>query len=207
MNAEIKNLNPYYSPFLYRWGQRITRSFFHLATGYDVRGLDHIPMERMPIIFAANHRSLMDPPLLGCIIPRPIFYFAKEELFNVPFVGWYIRRVNSFPVRRSAHDVGALKTSLAVLNAGYPLLLFPEGGRRLEPHTQWKARAGVGMLAAKTGATVIPVGIVNSENVTHFAKVYVRFGKPMPPPADTGGETYQRFADDVMSRIQELCHE
>jgi len=205
VSADIETLNPYYSPLLYRWGQRMCWSFFRMAARCDVKGLENIPHEKRAIIFAANHRSLIDPPLLGCIIPRPIFYFAKEELFKIPFIGWYIRRVNSFPVRRSAHDVGAFKTSLAVLSAGYPLLLFPEGGRRLDPQTQWRARAGVGMLAAKTQALVIPVGIVNTEHLSHLAKVRVRFGTPMQPPADTGGNAYQHFADDVMTRIQELC--
>jgi 1-acyl-sn-glycerol-3-phosphate acyltransferase len=203
--ADIETLNPYYSPNLYRWGQRFCWSFFRTVGRCEVTGLENIPMEKRAIIFAANHRSLIDPPLLGSIIPRPIFYFAKEELFKIPFVGWYIRRVNSFPVRRSVHDVGALKTSLAVLTAGYPLLLFPEGGRRLDPRMQWKARAGVGMLAAKTGALVIPVGIRNTEHMNRLAKVRVRFGTPIPAPADTGGEVYQHFADQVMSRIQELC--
>jgi 1-acyl-sn-glycerol-3-phosphate acyltransferase len=203
--TDIEALNPYYNPFLYRWGQRLCWSFFRVAGRCAVTGLERIPKEKRAMIFAANHRSLIDPPLLGCIIPRPIFYFAKEELFKVPFVGWYIRRVNSFPVRRSLHDVGAFKTSLSVLNAGYPLLLFPEGGRRLDPRTQWKARAGVGMLAIKTGALVIPVGIVNTQNLNHFAKVRVHFGAPMTAPEDTGRDVYQHFADQVMARIQELC--
>ena len=116
-----------------------------------------------------------------------------------------IRRVNSFPARRSAHDVSAFKTSLAVLEAGYPLLLFPEGGRRLDPRTQWVARPGVGMLAAKTGAIVIPVGIRNAQHLHRLAKIRVRFGTPMAAPADTGGDVYQRFTDQVMTRIQELC--
>ena len=58
---------------------------------------------------------------------------------------------------------------MEVLKAGYPLLLFPEGGRRLDPRRQWEARAGVGMLAAKTAASVIPVGIKNAEHLKRLA--------------------------------------
>lgn len=205
MGVEISALNPYYSPFLYHWGQRVCWSFFRTMWRTEVRGLENIPQERRAIIFASNHRSFIDPPLIGSIVPREIFYFAKEELFGIPFVGWYIRRVNSFPARRSVHDVGAFKTALAVLHGGYPLLLFPEGGRRLDPKKQWVARAGVGMLAAKTQALVVPIGLTNTDQIGHFAKVRVVFGKPMHPPQDEGGQTYQDFTNQVMVRIKELC--
>jgi 1-acyl-sn-glycerol-3-phosphate acyltransferase len=204
--VDVRSLNPYYSPFLYRWGQRVCGSIFRTVWRCDVRGIEHVQtLPPGPVIFAANHRSYIDPPLIGSLVPHTIFYFAKEELFAIPLIGWYIRRVNSFPVRRSAHDVGAFKTALDVLHAGYPLLLFPEGGRRLDPRKQWAARAGVGMLAAKTGASVIPVGLLNTEKLGRLAKIEVRFGAPIPAPGDTGGESYQNYADLVMSRIRELC--
>jgi len=84
------------------------------------------------------------------VIPYHVNYFAKEELFEIPVVGWYIRRVNAFPVNRNEADVGAVKTAQRILEAGEGLVLFPEGGRRRDPKRQWQAKSGVGLLACTT---------------------------------------------------------
>jgi len=64
---------------------------------------------------------------VGSAIPYPVHFFAKEELFKIPVLGWYIRRVNAFPVNRGQGDIGAVKTAQRVLEAGEGLVLFPEG--------------------------------------------------------------------------------
>jgi 1-acyl-sn-glycerol-3-phosphate acyltransferase len=201
----FREVNPVYSAFLYAFGKNAQAAAFKLLWRRKVRGLENVPSFGTPVIFAANHRSLTDPSNVGSCLPYPIFYFAKEELFHIPLLGWYIRRVNSFPVRRHENDVGAFKTAVDVLKLGGGLMLFPEGGRRLDPTRQWKAKAGVGMLACKTGAQVIPVGIKNADHLSKFPTLEVIFGKPIFPPPTANGDTYQRLADDVMSRIKELC--
>jgi 1-acyl-sn-glycerol-3-phosphate acyltransferase len=197
--------NPYYSPALYFLGKHFTANLFRVVWRRRVFGLENIPPAGTPVIFAANHRSLTDPNMAGSAVPYPLFYFAKEELFNVPLLGWYIRRVNAFPVRRTEHDVGALRQAAEILRKGGGLMLFPEGGRRLDPRRQWKAKAGVGMLACMTGARVIPVGIRNNDRLARLPRVTVRFGKPIFPPAASGREDYQKLADTVMDHIRELC--
>ncbi len=201
--ARIK-ANPYYSPHLYFLGKHISGSLFDILWRRRVRGMEHIPPPGQAVIFAANHRSLADPNLVGSAVPYPIHYFAKEELFHIPLVGWYIRRVNAFPVKRVEHDVGAFKTAQRVLRNGEGLLLFPEGGRRLDPSRQWQVKPGVGMLACKTGAWVVPVYVKNSENFTRFGRIEVIFGPPLRPPADYTRDTYQSFSQQVMDKIREL---
>ncbi len=201
----FRDVNPVYSPTLYFVGKHLQAMVFRLLWRRKVRGLENVPPFGTAVIFAANHRSLTDPSNVGSSISYPIFYFAKEELFHVPVIGWYIRRVNSFPVQRKEHDVGALKTALEVLKHNGGLMMFPEGGRRLDPARQWKAKAGVGMLACMTGAQVIPVGIRNAERLSSLPRLEVTFGKPIFPPKDGNHEVYQRFADEVMLRIKELC--
>jgi 1-acyl-sn-glycerol-3-phosphate acyltransferase len=159
------------------------------------------------VIFAGNHRSLADPNLIGSAIPYPVNYFAKEELFAIPLLGWYIRRVNAFPVNRVQTDVGAVKTAQKVLAAGEGLVLFPEGGRRLDPKKQWQAKSGVGMLACSTGAVVVPVGVWNSENFTKLKRVEVRFGKPITPPQESSKEAYQGFSQKIMDEIRKLVEQ
>jgi len=201
----FRDVNPVYSPILYSIGKHVQSTAFRLLWRRKIYGVENIPPFGTPVIFAANHRSLTDPSNVGSCVPYPIFYFAKEELFRVPVLGWYIRRVNSFPVKRKENDVGALKTAVDVLKSGGGLMLFPEGGRRLDPARQWKAKAGVGMLACTTGAQVVPVGIKNAERLTSFAELEVRFGKPIFPPQEASREDYQRLADEVMVRVKELA--
>lgn len=197
--------NPHFSAFLYFIGKIFTATSFDIIWRRQVIGKENIPPFGNPVIFAANHRSLADPNLVGSAIPYAIHYFAKEELFHVPILGWYIRRVNSFPVKRGEHDVGAFKSAIRILEQGEGLLLFPEGGRRLDPARQWKAKPGLGMLACKTGAVIVPVGVTHSDRFTKLAKIRVAFGKPIAPPPNATRDQYQELTDRVMTRIRELC--
>jgi 1-acyl-sn-glycerol-3-phosphate acyltransferase len=205
--AAFRRANPVYSPGLYAVGKLVSNLLFNIGWRRKVYGRENIPPSGTPVIFAANHRSLADPNVVGSCVPYPIFYFAKAELFNVPLVGWYIRRVNSLPVKRHQQDIGAFKSALRVLENGGGLLLFPEGGRRRDPARQWKAKAGVGTLASMTGAIIVPVGVVGSDRFTKLAQVTVRFGKPIYPPKDGQRGQYQELSDRVMQQIKELCHE
>jgi len=197
--------NPHFSPILYFLGKIFTATSFDVIWRRQVIGKENIPPFGNPVIFAANHRSLADPNLVGSAVPYAIHYFAKEELFHVPVLGWFIRRVNSFPVKRGENDVGAFKAAIRILQQGEALLLFPEGGRRLDPERQWKAKPGLGMLACKTGALIVPVGVTHSERFTKLAKIRVAFGKPIPAPANAARDDYQELTDRVMVRIRELC--
>jgi len=201
----FRDVNPVFSSTLYAIGKAVQSIVLNVVWRRRAYGQENIPPLGTPVIFAANHRSFTDPGNAGSCVPYPIFYFAKEELFQVPVLGWYIRRVNSFPVRRKENDVGALKTAVDVLEHGGGLMLFPEGGRRLDPARQWKAKAGVALLACRTGARVIPVGIKNADKLSRLARLEVRFGKEMFPPKAAGREEYQHFADEIMRRIKELC--
>lgn len=199
--------NPYFNPVLYFIGKQVTGRSFDLFWRRQVFGRENIPPKGQAVIFAANHRSLADPNLVGSAIPYPVNYFAKDDLFKIPLLGWYIRRVNAFPVNRLSADVGAVKTAQKVLEAGEGLVLFPEGGRRLDPKKQWQAKSGVGLLACTTGAWVVPVGVWNSENFSRLGRVEVRFGQALKPPRETGREVYEKFSQQVMDRIRNLVEQ
>jgi 1-acyl-sn-glycerol-3-phosphate acyltransferase len=197
--------NPHFRPNFYAAGKFVTGKAFDILWRREVYGRENIPAPGQGVIFAANHRSLADPNLVGSAIPYPIHYFAKDELFKVPLLGWYIRRVNAFPVKRAEHDIGAFKTAQRILEKGEGLLLFPEGGRRLDPRRQFVARAGVGMLACKTGALVCPVGVIGSEHFPKLVRVQVHFGPCLRPPDNPTRDDYQRFSDLVMEKVRGLC--
>ena len=129
----------------------ISRVLFRLS----VVGADRVPREGR-LLLASNHLSVLDPALIGAVLPRELDYMAKTELFRIPGFGALIRRLNAHPVDRSGSDSAALRLALRLLGDGRAVLVFPEGTRGSEGHLQ-AARAGAGMLAALSGAPVVPV--------------------------------------------------
>ena len=137
--------------------------FFQVLFRAKTYGKEHLPAEG-PVILAANHMSNWDPPLLATFLPRPVSYMAKIELFEHPIFGAAIRRCHAFPVKRGAADRGAIKAAINVLKQGRVLGLFPEGTRSKDGKLH-KAEAGVGLLAAMSGAPVVPACIVGTDRI------------------------------------------
>jgi len=180
----------------------VSRTWFRLS----VIGADRMPREGR-LIVAANHQSLLDPPLVGCAAPRELDYMAKAELFRVPGLGSLIRRVNAHPVDRAGSDSAALRLALRLLEAGRAVLLFPEGTRGTEGRLG-PARAGAGMLAALSEAPVVPVYIQGSgrafprgARVPRPVPVTVTFGAPIRFTRERGKSRYQEISDEIMAAI------
>jgi 1-acyl-sn-glycerol-3-phosphate acyltransferase len=174
-----------------------------------VVGADQVPREG-PLLLAANHLSMLDPALIGCMVPRELDYMAKTELFRVPGFGGLIRRLNAHPVDRSGSDSAALRLALRLLGAGRALLVFPEGTRGTEGRLQ-PAEPGAGMLAALSKAPVVPVYIQGSGRalprgaiVPRPVRVTVTFGAPMRFARERGRARYQDVSDEIMAAIGRL---
>lgn len=189
--------------FLYWMGRTSYLLLFKLLWRLEVRGQENIPKQG-GVLFAANHMSYADPPLVAVGSNRTLYFFAKEELFRIPIFGWLIKQTNAFPVKRYEHDIGAFKRAQQLLENGQVVLLFPEG-RRSKTGVMGKAKPGVGMLAYKTNVPVVPVYISNSNQLKQFKKVKVTFGPPIyPAPLENEKEQYQFFSDAVMDSIANL---
>lgn len=179
------------------------------------RGAEHIPRTG-PLLIVANHSSLLDPPLVGGVAPRPVHYLAKAELFAIPLFGALIRRLNARPVRREGADGGALRTALKILEEGHALLVFPEGTRGEEGVLR-TPKAGAGMLAVLSGAPVVPVYVSGSgrawpkgRRLPRRARVTVRFGAPLRFERMGGGsrkEQYEAASRQMMAAIGRLRDE
>jgi 1-acyl-sn-glycerol-3-phosphate acyltransferase len=152
-----------------------------------VRGQQHIPLTG-PVLVAPIHRSNLDFAFTLFISPRKVFFMAKDSLFNVPLLGAALIQLGAFPVTRGSADREALRSAEEVLTAGHALILFPEGTRKYGPHVE-PLHDGAMFIAARTGATVVPVGIAGTDRAlpdgARFPRpvtVHVVVGEPIAPP-------------------------
>lgn len=179
--ANTKGVNP----LVYWLCRAVLQPFFHLWFRVQRIGREHIP-ERGGFIIAANHRSFIDPFVIGIMMRRPIYFMAKRELFERRFFGWLLNNLGAFPINRGAADEDAMATARMLLERGEGVLIFPEG-TRVRPGPIGSARRGVGRLALETGVPVIPLSILGTENVRRGIwlrplKVRVRAGRPLTFP-------------------------
>lgn len=141
--------------------------------------LDEIPREG-PVILAANHISNADAVILGAWLTkslgRRIHWLGKKEMFDWPVVGYVARNGGIHPVDRGAADVDAFRTAERVLREGHILMIFPEGTRSPTGELQ-KPKDGLAMLALRTGAPIVPIGISNTDRVWPKGKLLPRPGR------------------------------
>ena len=186
----------------------IARTMFRLES----RGRENVPATGA-VLLAANHSSVLDPPLIGSATDRQLSFLAKAELFDLPLFGGLIRRLNARPVRREGADPSALRTAMRVLEDGGALLIFPEGTRGDEGIIR-SAKTGAGMLAVLSGAAVVPVYIQGSgrawprgRKLPRPAKVTVTFGKALRFEAERGADRkrqYEIASREMMEAITRL---
>ena len=133
-----------------------------------------------PLIIASNHASSADPVLIGAFLNqqlgRPLNWLGKRELLDFPLTGWLARQGGIHPVDREAADLEAFRSAMRVLDAGQILAVFPEGTRSRDGGLQ-QVREGVGMLALRSGAPVLPVAVVDSDLMWPRGHLLPRFGK------------------------------
>jgi len=176
------------------------------------RGTEQVPA-RGPVLLIANHTSVLDPPFVGGVSPRQLFFLAKAELFDVPGFGRLIHALNARPVRREGADAAALRAALRVLEQGGALLVFPEGTRGDEG-TLREPKPGAALLAVLSGAQVVPVYVRGSgrawprgRRLPRPAKVVVTFGPPLRFERPVGAgkrEYYDSVSRDMMAAIARL---
>lgn len=142
-------------------------------------GRENIPKDTA-VIYASNHRTNADPPLVGCAVSGKHAFMAKEELFKNKLFGGLIKALGAFPVSRGKGDTGVIDTAVEALNSGKSLMIFPEGTRSKDGKVH-KGHSGAGLISARSGKPIIPVGIVFGEKLRFRTKVTVIYGKPINP--------------------------
>ena len=191
---------------LYGFCEIIFPWIFKIWLRWEVSGRENIP-EDGPVVIAANHLSLLDPPVLGAAATRKVHFMAKSELFKPAWFGALIRKLGAFPVRRGAMDRDAIKTGLTILKENKVLAVFPEGTRS---KTGELGRAGGGafMMAVKRKAKIVPAYIYGTDLKRHpgWPKVRVIFGKPMEydPDMGTGRESLDELGASWKEELLKL---
>lgn len=190
----------------YRFCQGICRAVIPLLFRLKIEGLENVPEDR-GIILCCNHRTYFDPVFLGLRLKRPLRFMAKEELFRKPVLGWLIKTLGAFPVKRGKGDTQAIENAIKTVQDGGVFAVFPEGTRS-KTGELLKPKSGAVLIASRTGGDIIPC-CIRFEGKLHFrSKVRVIFGTVIKNEA-LGLETVtpaalKESSRFMMSKIAEL---
>ena len=163
-----------------------------------------------PLVVVANHGSHLDPPFLGHALGRPVAFMAKAELFRIPILGDIIRACGAYPVKRGASDREAIRTATARLDEGWAIGVFLDGTRQSDGRVN-QPRPGAALLAARSGAPLLPVAIINSHRVLGTGRgwprllpVALRIGEPIPAPTGRKKPELEATTRELQRRINAL---
>ncbi len=196
---------------LYNFIQILIRIILIPPFRLKVEGMERIPGNGGAII-AANHISALDPVLVVGVLKRNIHFMAKKELFAYPIFGYLMRKLGMIPVDRKGVDRTAMKTAIKYVQNGDLVGIFPEGTRN-KARVRTKAHGGVALLSLKTGAPVIPMGIIGTATPIRkygffpwFNRVVLRVGEAIYPPELRDGEIDRPTLDSYTERIMDVVY-
>ena len=194
---------------------KIVRFLLHTITHSEYVGLENIPKQG-GVIFALNHLSQVDTPLLMVQPVRPdITALVTDKYQKFWFMRWFITTAEGIWIDRDRADFGAFRSGIEVLKAGHPLGIAPEGTRSQDIGLL-PGKPGTTLIAVKSGAPIVPIAITGTENAfqqlgrLRRPHLTARFGKPFHlPPLDRENrdEAMQRMSDEIMCRIAVMLPE
>ena len=153
-----------------------------------------------PVVVLANHQSYLDPPMVGCFMPRPIGYLARDTLFK-GLLGPLIRAYDSIPIDRDGSGLAGIRATLKRIKDGDAVLMFPEGTRSPDGQLQ-PLKPGFIALVRRGKASILPVGIAGSYEAWPRERklpaprpIAVSFGESIPP------ETIAELDDEALLQL------
>lgn len=184
----------------YRWVVIILSPLVKLVYPYRLTIKGELPQGAA--IICANHTSYIDPVLIAIVFGKGHYmrFMAKIELFKIPFLGWFLKKLGVFSVDREGKDIDALRTSIDVLKSGNKLMLFPEGTRVSEGDAV-AAKTGAVRLASRHDVPIIPIFISSEKRM--FRKSTICVGESYSLGKIPRSE-YAQAAEDLMAKITEM---
>ena len=183
---------------MWKFLQMLCYIFTVLVFDLKAYGKRNVPTEG-GVLLLANHQSFLDPVLVAVKLNRAVSFLARSTLWKGAF-GWLITSLNAFPVKQGRGDLGAMKQSIAVLQAGRALLVFPEGARTNDGEMAPLA-SGISLLIRRAKVPVVPVAIEGgfkawprSSKFFKPAKIRVMFGEPI--------DFTNRNADEIAPEVE-----
>ena len=195
---------------VYFIGKWLLFLLFKICFRLRVVGAENCP-RRGALIVALNHASFFDPIIAGIAVSRELNFMARDSLFKNRIFGIVLSLVNAFPLKREGADLGAMKLAIDKLSQGKAVLIFPEGTRSKDGKLG-ATKPGIGLLAASSGASILPCYIKGSMDALPRGAVFPRFrrisvyiGRPLQFDINVSGrDSYMRIAAEVMKAISEL---
>ncbi|MBD3182703.1 1-acyl-sn-glycerol-3-phosphate acyltransferase [Candidatus Poribacteria bacterium] len=199
--------------FHYHFLHVVARPLLSTLFKFEVFGAEHIP-SKGGVLIMSNHVSYMDPVFMGAAVSRNLNYMARSTLFRPDIVKRFLSSLNAFPVHLGVPDRRAIRNALRLLKSGEMLLIFPEGTRSHDG-TLGEAQPGIGLIAYRTDAVVIPAFIRGAEKVLprgakmiKSAKASVAFAKPLDMEnfrrQKASKDVYLAIGKEVMTKISYL---
>ena len=182
-----------------------------VLTRCEVKGRENVP-RKGPLLVVSNHLHAYDPAVVGVVLGRVVIFMAKEELFRFRPRGYFLSGFGSFPVHRGRLDRAAIRQSEKVLADGMALAMFPEATRSYKAQLQY-ALSGSALIAARSGAPILPVGLTGTERLDGIGwafrrpRLTVNIGKPFSIAPAGSKLTKAELAEQthlIMERIAEL---
>ncbi|WP_071459984.1 lysophospholipid acyltransferase family protein [Bacillus massilinigeriensis] len=171
---------------------------------FEVIGNKNFPKDG-GVLLCTNHIDNLDPPVVGITAPRPVHFMAKAELFDVPFLGRIVQRLNAFPVKRGMSDREALRKGLAILKEGKVLGLFPEGTRS-KTGELGEGLAGAGFFALRSNANIVPCAIIGPYKA--FRRLKIVYGEPISfEDLRSRKASAEEATERIMNEIRKLIEE
>ena len=204
------------SEFFYRFIRFVLFIAYKLFFRFQFFGSNEVPGEKdaRGVILAPNHASYLDPPLLGISLKRRVTYLAKAYLFEHFFVGFVLRSIGAYPIKtESGNDFRSVRDIVRLLKAGCCVVVFPEGTRSENGEFR-EPESGIGFLAMKSGASVVPVYIKGSyaafpKGAKNFKcrPIEIHYGEAFVPAENSAWvamNDYMAVSQDIMKRIKEI---
>ncbi|MCQ2744188.1 MAG: 1-acyl-sn-glycerol-3-phosphate acyltransferase [bacterium] len=171
----------------------------------EVHGKENIPQGNAYIV-APNHLSTLDPPMIAGIFPRPVAFMAKRELFENPFMRWWLNWLGAFAVDRDNLSVSTIRTVLTISKTDWVFGIFPQGTRQT-PGVISNVTKGFASLAKTTKCGILPVGIVGSQDAKYIpfsGKIIIKIGE-LIPYSDNVDDMVEKWLNSIQNLTGFKC--